>query len=604
MKAFAVLLFLAAPPLAAQSTPPPATVHDEIIVTASALAEPVSSTPAAVTVITRQEIDERAARDIADVLREVPGVTVSRTGSPGRATSLFTRGSNSTHTLVLWNGIEINNPYFSGYDWGRFSTAGVGQVEVVRGPYSALYGSEAMAGVVNVRTDPSTSGFRGAVEFGGRGLRQAQAEGSWITGAHLLSGTIERRSDDGFAANDDFAQTTANALWRWKSASGLSLSLMARGTSYELGVPTNLNALGTALVPSLRRRQEGHERQVAAPLSWTAGPVTVDVVLSEVRRADDFLDPEDPYGLVSDEIDTRTRRANAKVRFQTQALGAFTVGGEWAEAAVDDLTNFGPNLSDEKRTHRSAFFEDRLSRSAGRGRIELAAGARYDDFDTFGSQLSPRASVAFVVGANKFRVGYGEAFRAPSVGELYFPFSGNRLLDPERSRSIEAGADRSIGSRSSVSFTLFRADYEDLIVFDNASFRFGNVGSAETKGLEIGGSHAFGNLRLAASYTHLEKPLPRRPRDSGSLFLGYSAGSVHTNVTLLRSGERDDILPVFPFSRTSNEAYTTLDVNVQMHLDRWTPFVKIENATDTRYEEVLGYPSPGRRAVVGLRFGM
>src|SRR5882757_4636087 len=88
----------------------------EIVVTASAMPETVESTPAAVTVITQKEIEQHAARDLADVLREVPGLTISRTGSPGKATSLFTRGANSTHTLVLWNGIEINNPYFAGYD--------------------------------------------------------------------------------------------------------------------------------------------------------------------------------------------------------------------------------------------------------------------------------------------------------------------------------------------------------------------------------------------------------------------------------------------------------------------------------------------------------
>ncbi|HYU26684.1 MAG TPA: TonB-dependent receptor plug domain-containing protein, partial [Thermoanaerobaculia bacterium] len=131
---------------------PPQKISDRIVVTASDVPETIESTPAAVTVVTRKDIDERAARDVADVLREVPGLTISRTGSPGKATSLFTRGANSTHTLVLWNGIEINNPYFSGYDWGRFSTAGVEQVEVVRGPFSALYGSDAVAGVVNVLT--------------------------------------------------------------------------------------------------------------------------------------------------------------------------------------------------------------------------------------------------------------------------------------------------------------------------------------------------------------------------------------------------------------------------------------------------------------------
>src|SRR5205085_2541364 len=206
-------------------------VQDQIVVTASALPETVESTPASVTVVTKDDIDKRAARDVADVLREVPGLTISRTGSPGRATSLFTRGAASTHTLVLWNGIEINNPYFAGYDWGRFSTAGVDQVEVVRGPFSALYGSDAVAGVVNVLTIPKSSGVRGDVEAGGHGLRNGAINGAYVGNGQLVSGSFERRNDDGFAPNDDFSQNSANLLWRWTSANHFSLGLTGRYTS-------------------------------------------------------------------------------------------------------------------------------------------------------------------------------------------------------------------------------------------------------------------------------------------------------------------------------------------------------------------------------------
>jgi len=170
---FAICL---AVPAFAQSTPQQPTINETVVVTASSLPETVQTTPASVTVIARKDIDERAANDIADVLREVPGLVLARSGSPGKATSLFTRGAASTQTLVMWNGIVLNNPYFSGYDWGRFSTAGVEQIEVVRGPFSALYGSEAMAGVVNVLTTPRTSGIHGDVESGSHGLRNAMLD--------------------------------------------------------------------------------------------------------------------------------------------------------------------------------------------------------------------------------------------------------------------------------------------------------------------------------------------------------------------------------------------------------------------------------------------
>lgn len=616
MKSFtvaAVLLVLATSVVADDSstdTTPPK-VKGEIVVTASALPESVESTPAAVTVIAKSQIDEQDARDVADVLREVPGLVLSRTGSEGRATSLFTRGADSTHTLVLWNGIEINNPYFAGYDWGRFSTAGVEQVEVVRGPYSALYGSDAVAGVVNVLTAPDHSGVSGDVEAGGHGLRNANAVASYVARGNVLNASLERRVDAGFAANDDFAQNAANVLWRWSAADRFSIGVAGRFTRYALGIPFDLNGDATALVATPARRQHGSERQIAVPINQTLGAFTYDLTLSESRRADDFHDPNDSFGLIDQLTNSTTRRARLSTHTAT-AFGTIVAGGEYSRASVNDASTYGVNLANDTRSARSLFAEDRFSHAFGAARVEVSAGARYDRFDTFGSQTSPRLAAAWLIGANKLRAAYGEAFRAPSVGELYYPFSGNRNLRPERSRSVELGLDRGVGRSGLVSATLFRGLYRDLIVFDNATYAFANVGRARSQGIELGarGDLAPG-LNAALSYTYLdtnetatEKPLLRRPRNSGSATLTYRHAGVDTSFVLLHQGRRDDVRPVAPFDRVSDRAYTTFDVSVQMHLDRVTPFVKLENATDAQYEEVRGYPSPRRRAIVGLRFGL
>jgi vitamin B12 transporter len=602
------ILFFSALPLFAQQK-----ISDRIVVTASDVPETIESTPAAVTVVTRKDIDERAARDIAEVLREVPGLAVSRTGSPGKATSLFTRGAASTQTLVLWNGIEINNPYFSGYDWGRFSTAGVEQVEVVRGPFSALYGSDAVAGVVNVVTAPTAAGLRAEVQSGGHGLRNGLVDGSWISGANHLSVALEHRTDDGFAPNDDFRQNSGNATWRWAPSKTFSLGVAARATSYDLGIPFNLNATVTALVPSLQRRQNGSERQIAVPLQQTLGAFSYDLTLSEARNRDDFRDPQDPFGTTDASTESRTRRARLTTRTTTSFLGTLVAGAEVERARVDDANNFGVNLGGLTRRDDSLFVEDRLSHDLGGSKLELSAGLRYDRYDTFGSQTSPRIAAALVRGGTKWRAAYGEGFRAPSVGELYYPFSGNVNLQAERSRSIEAGYDAPMGATGLFSLTAFWSRYRNLINFDNATFAFANIGRARSDGLELG----LDEQVTPAFYTHLAytflhrnedeatgQPLPRRPKHSGALTFGWREGGLDANVSIVRSGARPDILPVAPFSRTTNGAYTTVDANVQLRAGRLTPFVKLENVRDARYEEVLGYPSPGRRAILGLRFGM
>jgi vitamin B12 transporter len=603
---FLLVLFLAAFPQQK--------ISDRIVVTASDVPETIASTPAAVTVVTKKDIDERAARDVAEVLREVPGLAVSRTGSSGKATSLFTRGAASMQTLVLWNGIEINNPYFSGYDWGRFSTAGVEQVEVVRGPFSALYGSDAVAGVVNVVTAPAATGLRAEVQSGGHGLRNGVVDGSWAAGANHLSVALEHRTDDGFAPNDDFRQNSGNAVWRWAPSKTFSLGVAARATSYDLGIPFNLNSTATALVPSLQRRQNGSERQLAVPLQQTLGAFSYDLTLSEARNRDDFRDPDDPFGTTDASTTSRTRRARLTTRTTTGALGTIIAGGEIERAKVDDVNNFGVNLAGMTRRDDSLFVEDRLSHDlGGAGKLELSAGVRYDRFDTFGSQTSPRIAAALVRGGAKWRAAYGEGFRAPSVGELYYPFSGNVNLQAERSRSFEAGYDAPMGATGLFSLTAFWSRYRNLINFDNATFAFANIGRARSDGLELGideqVTRAF-YTHLAYTFLHRDEDeatgerLPRRPKHSGALTLGWREGGLDANVSIVRSGARPDILPVAPFSHVTNGAYTTVDANVQLRAGRLTPFVKLENLRNARYEEVLGYPSPGRRAIVGLRFAM
>lgn len=597
------LILITVFPLAAQQT-----LSDEIIVTASALPEEVESTPAAATVVTRAEIEARAARDVADVLREVPGLILSRTGSPGRATSLFTRGSNSNHTLVLWNGIEITNPYFSGYDWGRFSAVGVEQVEVVRGPYSALYGSDAVAGVVNVLTTSRRSGFRALLEAGGHGLRNGGVTGSYAGHSTNVSASYEAREDDGFAANDDFSQDSASVALRWNATRSFSAGISARRTAYELGVPFNLNFSGDALVPSPSRRQDGTERQIAIPIEHNFGRFSYDVALAESRRDDQFEDPDDPYGLTLTSTESTTRRARLTTRTSTP-FGTIVAGGEYEHAQVDDVTNFGPNFTGGERTERSLFVEDRLTRGLSpASRLELSVGARWDDYETFGSELSPRVAAAWIAGSHKLRAAYGEAFRAPAIGELYFPFMGNPELEAERSRSFEVGYDHASG----ISTTLFRSDYDDLIIFGLATNRFENVGAANARGVELALERELtAAVRTALSYTFTDteeeganRPLVRRPRHAGSLFVAYDAGVVDGNVVATYTGARADVLPVFPFSRTTNEAHTVLDANVQLTLGRLTPFVKVENLTGVEYEEVLGYRSASRRAIVGVRFGV
>ncbi|HEX9985926.1 MAG TPA: TonB-dependent receptor [Thermoanaerobaculia bacterium] len=598
--ATAVLIFSTT--VHAQTAP---AVNEEIVVTASALPETIASTPAAVTVITREEIEQREARDVADVLREVPGVTIARTGSPGKVATLFVRGGSSKQALVLWNGIEMNNPYFSGYNFGQLSTAAVERVEVVRGPFSALYGSEAVSGVVNVLTTPSTSNLRADVEAGQQGLYNGAVSGAYVNGPWTAHVAVEQRRDDGFDPNDDFDGTSILGGAQYALFDGLSVGLMARHNRYGLGIPFVPNGSGTAFVPSLDRREEGTESQFAVPVRYGRGAAGYELRLSESRRGEDFSDPNGPFGPEQSTTDSRVRQAHATARYKTASFGAITIGGEWERAIVDNENSFS-TIHQEKRTSRSFFIEDRLSLPIGTGSLEVAAGLRHDDYESIGSELSPRLGVAFVRAGHKFRVAYGEAFRAPAVGELYSPFFGNEGLDPERSRNAEIGYERFM-PHGSISATLFRSEYEGLIVF--GATRYENIAAADSQGLELGATRRFGNATVTGSYTWIDtedeatgEPLLRRPEHSGSIAFGYDFNPFAVHLALLHNGSRDDVTDLFPYGRVSNDAYTTADIMFRWNVGAFAPYVKVENATDEQYEEVFGYESGGRRAIVGVRY--
>lgn len=614
---FSTALFLISLPLFAQSgdelvdSARSAKLTTEIVVSASALPEEAATTPATVTVITREQIEQRKERDLSELLREVPGLVIARSGSEGKATSLFMRGADSTQTLVMWNGVKLNNPYFGGYDWGQFSTAGIEQVEVVRGPYSALYGSDAYAGAINVISGSRGNDFDLDLQAGERGLFNGLADASFEAGSLRGSITYDQRRDDGLSANDDYEQTNILGGITWSASKNFSIGLQARQSDYDLGIPFNTNFAGDTLVPSLRRRQDGSESQLSIPIRHQIGRFSYDVTLSRSELDYDFDDPEDPYGFTFSKTDATTDRARLVTRLKAGVLGTLVVGGEYETAGVDAFTAYGATVDDRERESNSLFIEDRLSHVFASGnRLEVSVGARYDDFEIFGSEISPKAGIAFLAGGNKFRVAYGEGFRAPSLAELYYPFLGNAELEAEHSRNIEVGYDRLVSPDTSLSLTLFRSKYSDMISTAPPSFLYQNIGEVRARGAEVGARTLAGPFAMSVSYTYLDaedasgEQRLRRPKHSGSLALGYSRGAINTTLSIIHNGERRDLLPVLPFTATMNEAFTRGDFLVQYRSGQWTPYVRVENISDEDYEEILGYTSPGRRALLGVRYSL
>jgi vitamin B12 transporter len=618
---FAAGILGGALPVLAQSGPatPPSGTSDpsfdeSIVVTATLEHEAGDEVPATVTVIDRAEIEARQETSVADLLRAVPGVEVSRSGSPGKATSVFIRGANSNQTLVLWNGVRLNDPYFGGFDWSFLPTEGVSRIEVVRGPYSALYGSQAIGGVVQVLT-AAEPGASLSFEGGSRDYLRGAATAGFEAGRVHVDVAGHVRRGDGRLDNDGFDSEEATTRALWTLRPGSSVGLVARANRSEVGLPFDFTG-----APAPDRRQERDSLQLAVPFHWQAGRWGVEAQAGHTFVDLSLRDPGDPFS----ESDTEAERTSARVVL-TRHLGGRFAGadepGSWAAAGVDwqgeevtDSSAFGINLDGKSQSTRSAFGE--LFLRAGAWSVDV--GLRHDDHDAFGGETSLKlgTSVALSDGLH-LRASYGEGFRAPSIGDLYFPGFGNPDLRPETSESWELGADWRPGAAGAasgrwlLSAAAFHTDLDALIVFDFVRSIPLNLGRARSQGIEASLGYAAPGLtgRLSATYQDTEdretgEPLLRRPDWSGELVATWrpawlSGGAWTFNGVAHYEGDRVD------FGGIDLPSYQVLDLAVAY---QWTPHlaprVRVENVLDEDYEEVAGFPAPGRAYVAGLSWEM
>lgn len=599
--------------LSAQYAPFPPSVQaqqfsGEVTVTATGVETEVDEAPTAVTVITRDEIEDAQVSSVADMLRRVPGLTVLTAGNQGKVTSVFTRGTGSNQTLVMLDGVRLNSPYFGGFDWSRLSTAGLRQVEVARGPYSALWGADAVGGVVNLIPARARSGFNGRFfgEGGSDGMLRLEADIGWGSESFDVYASGFDGEGDGSVENSDFStqQILVTAGWSFGDR-GSRIGVVVQDLEAETGIPFAVPGS-----PTPNRRQDSQQTLIAIPINvFFSQSWNVELTGSSVDGTFNFSDPDDTLFTRSSTDTTSTQaRLASNHRF---ASHTFSWGGEWREDEVSDASNFGTSLDGEKTEVTSVFLQDVWKMSQA---WRLLVGVRWDDSDPWGSETSPRADLGWKVSDTvELRAGYGEAFRPPSLGELYFPFSGNPNLVPETSKSTDLGITFTTRDhRSRWQVTGFTNDLENLIEFDFTTSANANIGSATIRGAELSWDLPLG--RRGASFvqaTYLDtedilgQPLLRRPEWSGSWTL-HGALSKHTNgdLTVVYVGSRADVDPV-TFERTTADSYMT--ANIALAYSLWNGVeitARVLNVTDADYQEILGYAAPGRQYLVGLRLGV
>lgn len=603
--------------------------YDQIVVTASRTPLTINRIGSAVTIITRDEIELRHARHLADLLRSVPGFSVSQTGAIGAQTQVRVRGAEANHILVLIDGVRANDPATGDeFRWEYLSTGDIDRVEIVRGPQSSLWGSDAVAAVVHVitRNQRTGSNFSAYAEGGSYatsnfGLNGAIGDTGWS-----LSGGIERLATDGSNISrsgneyDDSDLTTATLSARVEATEALSFNLGLRAVdAYSQFDPVDYFVTGLPVDGDVATDARQLYAQIGGSLRTLGGHVTHRV---SVHNFD-----SDNRNLVGGVSDSGTTSSRVNFSYQSD----ISIGKNMLSLALEHEKTlfeqrgaivFGDPNQDQKMTVTSVAVE---YQGLSHERLSWILSARLDNNSDFDDALNGRLSLAYQWShSTTLRGSVGTGQKNPTFIERfgYFPqqFVGNAALKPERSTSYDLGLDKSIlNGAMQLQISLFRQDLVDEIngfVFDPVTFlsTAENLTSeSKRSGMEIAArwnvNESFG---LGAHYTNLSTTAQgsrevRRPRHSGGVSADFRSLNERftTSLNADYGGTRIDVFfPPYPNPPeiVTLRNYWLLDITSQYQATSTvTVFARGTNLLDEDYEQVYGYRTLGRAGYLGVR---
>lgn len=605
---------------------------DQIIVTGSRTPVSISSVGSAVTVITRDDIERRQARYVSDLLRTVPGFSVSHSGVAGSQTQVRVRGAEANHLLVLIDGARANDPATGDeFRWEFLTTANIERIEIVRGPQSALWGSDAVAGVVHIvtRSGGTHSRAGGYLETGSLNTLNTALNGSFGEENWNLSLSVERLETDGgnisrIGNEDDNSDATSGSLSAsFRASDNLAFTFGARSVD-AYSQYDNVDYFVTGLPVDSDVALDTQQNYVQA--GSTIGNNTSRVKHHVAAR---YFDSENRN--FTDGIEDVTALSDrSTIAYQADiSLGddVLSLALEREETSFEQRgpVGFGdPNQSqDMDVTSIVADYQAHVGE-----RLTWLASARFDDNSVFDDAVTGRLSITWNLNdATRVRANIGTGRKNPTFIELfgYFPgqFASNPDLKPEESTSFDIGVERQVSDAFNVQLTLFRQDLRDEIngfVFDPVSFLStaeNMPGTSEREGAELFARWDVSErLGLNASYTFIDSSAEnlrevRRPRHSGSVDIDYGFMDDRGRIALVAAygGTRtDSFFPPWPNppETVTLDNHWLIDLTAQYRVTGGLKvFARANNLLDTDYEQVYGYRTPGRAAYAGveLAFG-
>ncbi|QIG81319.1 TonB-dependent receptor plug domain-containing protein [Stakelama tenebrarum] len=609
MKKF--LLFLSTPLalLPAMQAHAQSADDDDVIVVATGVAQLASEAGRSVTVLDRETIETRQKVSLSDLLATTTGVGVTRNGGPGAVTAVRIRGAEDAQTLVLIDGVRVNDPSSPGgaYDFGNLLTGPVERVEVLRGPNSVAWGSQAIGGVVNVVTETPTDGFhaRANAEYGY--ADQVSTNATIMGGSSDIQGALT----GGYFRTDGISQAASGTEadgYRQYGASGrlkarITPNLRAELRGYWADSKLELDGFPapTYAFADTEEYSTAQELYGYAGLTGDFGPTThrIGFSIADINR-----DNYDPTVSAAPLYLYRGRSEHYSYQGQIGApMARLVIGADQDnQRFYDGAATFSANIT-------SVYGEAIVTPMMG---LAITAGVRNDDHSGFGGHVTWGANVAYSpMPGTRLHASYGEGFKAPTLYQLYAPYYGTATLEPETADSWEVGARQDlVDGKLSLGATWFQRDTTNQIDFDSVTYTYANIARTRAEGVELEVEiRPNDRLTFTGNYTYTDaenrsagyvgNDLARRPKDIASVSADWeSPFGLKLGGTVSIVGDSYDNAA----NTTRLDGYALASIRAEMPLtDRIAIYGRVENLTDEDYEVVSGYSTYGRAAYAGVR---
>ena len=602
------------------------TAPEAVVVTATRIPTPETEVASSITVITAADIAAKQSQTLPDVLKDVPGLNLVQTGGAGGQTTLFMRGTNSNHTKVLVDGIDVSDPSSPSatFDFGQFLTQDIERIEVLRGPQSGLYGSDAIGGVINIitRSGSGPAQFTANVQGGSFDTFNQAAGVSGSEGAFHYTANIEHLHTGSTPVtplglllpgeprnNDYYDNLTESTKLGFDVTDHFDLGLVARYTDTHLRLtdddPNAFPSFPEAEQSANNTRQLYTRLTEHSVMFDGALEQTLGVAYNHIDTVD-FTPPADgpPTGYIGERVKLDWQGIAKLADAQTLIFGAEHERDEIG-SPISAATSIDSGFTELQSGFGNSFY-DTLS-------------VRFDDNDRFGSKVTYRVAPVYLIEdtGTKFKASVGSGFKAPTLEELFedfpaFDFFANPNLRPETSTGYDAGFEQAaLNSQLNFGVTYFHNSIKNLID-DNADFTsYANVGRAMTQGVESFVAYQpLKSLTLRLDYTYTEatdeilhQELLRRPKHKASLNTNWQATRrLSFNATVLAVGSWIDGNRDFTIPRLTAPGYTTATLAANFDVNSvLCVFGRIDNLFDHHYQDPVGFLQPSFGAFAGIK---